>query len=248
MTPQEWIEKSKKPIWADTPFDGNAELRKAAEWIAECEKWDEGEQLLNEKALAQSQIEHRRSSMQIAPTLPMGVEDWMMLVARKQGRDENADEIAQLKEQLSQAKEERVVVPEWSVNDFALSCVAPGSYIDGDLRAIFRNAEAGYRLAASRAHSVPASRVLKDGEVAVDAAELAALRKFADGWSEFRSQFDDIQYHHSGMGCGIEDRGIHDRCAACEHGWECAMERVAERFPEIDTLDALRAQGKEGAT
>lgn len=100
----------------------------------------------------------------------------------------------------------------------------------------------GYRFAASRAHSVPSSRVLKDGEVAVGEAELAALREFADGWSEFRSQFDDIQYHHSGMGCGIEDRGIHDRYAACEHGWECAMERVAERFPEIDTLDALRTQ------
>lgn len=52
----------------------------------------------------------------------------------------------------------------------------------------------------------------------------------------------------AGMGCGIEDRGIHDRYAACEHGWECAMERVAERFPEIDTLDALRAQKEGGAT
>lgn len=93
-----------------------------------------------------------------------------------------------------------------------------------------------------RPSSVPSSRVLKDGEVAARESELAALREFADGWSEFRSQFDDIQYHHSGMGCGIEDRGITDRYAACEHGWDCAMERVAERFPEIDTLDALRSQ------
>ncbi len=77
---------------------------------------------------------------------------------------------------------------------------------------------------------------------------MAGLREFADGWSEFRSQFDDIQYHHSGMGCGIEDRGITDRYAACEHGWDCAMERVAERFPEIDTLDALRSQKEGGAT
>ncbi len=82
----------------------------------------------------------------------------------------------------------------------------------------------------------------------VSRAELAGLREFADGWSEFRSQFDDIQYHHSGMGCGIEDRGITDRYAACEHGWDCAMERVAERFPEIDTLDALRSQKEGGAT
>lgn len=34
----------------------------------------------------------------------------------------------------------------------------------------------GYRFATSRAHSVPSSRVLNDGEVAVDARELAALR------------------------------------------------------------------------
>ena len=93
----------------------------------------------------------------------------------------------------------------------------------------------------------PSSRVLRDGEVAVDAKELQRLRDFADGWNSFREQFDDIVYHHQGMGCGIEDRGIHDRYLACEHGWESAMERVAERFPEIDTLDALRAQGKEGA-
>ena len=108
--------------------------------------------------------------------------------------------------------------------------------------------ECGYRFNTYCMCSVPSSRVLKDGEVAVGETELAALREFADGWSEFRSQFDDIQYHHSGMGCGIEDRGITDRYTACEHGWDCAMERVAERFPEIDTLDALRAQKEGGAT
>ena len=89
---------------------------------------------------------------------------------------------------------------------------------------------------------VPSSRVLRDGEVAVDARELQGLRDFADGWNSFREQFDDIAYHYQGMGCGIEDRGIHDRYQACEYGWESAMERVAERFPEIDTLDALRSQ------
>jgi len=52
----------------------------------------------------------------------------------------------------------RVVVPE----------LAP----DGMSTAAFVE---GYRLAASRAHSVPSSRVLKDGEVAVDAEEWAAM-------------------------------------------------------------------------
>lgn len=90
--------------------------------------------------------------------------------------------------------------------------------------------------------SVSRLRTIGPGEVVVDAAELAGLRAFADGWSSFRDQFNDIPYHYQGMGCGIEDRGITDRYAACEHGWDCAMERVAERFPEIDTLDALRSQ------
>jgi len=34
------------------------------------------------------------------------------------------------------------------------------------------------------------------------------------------------EYHHSGMGCGLEDRNIQDRYEAMEHGWERAMERV----------------------
>lgn len=131
------------------------EIRKASAWIVDCEKWDSGTQLLNEKAVAQARIEHRRSSMQVSPTLPPSIEAWMMLVARRQGRDESAEEIARLR-----AEAGRVVVPE----------LAP----DGMSTAAFVD---GYRFAASRAHSVPSSRVLKDGEVAVDAGELAALRK-----------------------------------------------------------------------
>ena len=33
-------------------------------------------------------------------------------------------------------------------------------------------------------------------------------------------------YHHQGMGCGLEDSSITDRYEAMEHGWERAMERV----------------------
>lgn len=51
-------------------------------------------------------------------------------------------------------------------------------------------------------------------------------------WELFRAQFSDLSYHHSGMGCGIEDRGITDRYEACEHGWDCAMDRVVECIPE----------------
>lgn len=34
------------------------------------------------------------------------------------------------------------------------------------------------------------------------------------------------EYHYTGMGCGIEDRGITDRYDAMYYGWECAMDRV----------------------
>lgn len=37
---------------------------------------------------------------------------------------------------------------------------------------------------------------------------------------------DGPEYHYTGMGCGIEDRGITDRYDAMHYGWECAMERV----------------------
>ena len=61
------------------------------------------------------------------------------------------------------------------------------------------------------------------------AAELEARNA---EWETFRAMFSDLSYHHQGMGCGIEDRGIHDRYQASEHGWDCAMERVAELIPE----------------
>lgn len=34
------------------------------------------------------------------------------------------------------------------------------------------------------------------------------------------------EYHHQGMGCGLEDRCITDRYEAMEHGWDSAVERV----------------------
>jgi hypothetical protein len=48
--------------------------------------------------------------------------------------------------------------------------------------------------------------------------EIAKLRGQLAEWQTFRDTFVDLSYHHAGMGCGIEDRGITDRYAACEHG------------------------------
>ena len=69
-------------------------------------------------------------------------------------------------------------------------------------------------------------------DLAARDAEIAKLRGKLAEWQTFRDMFADLSYHHSGMGCGIEDRGITDRYAACEHGWDCAMERVTECIPE----------------
>lgn len=40
------------------------------------------------------------------------------------------------------------------------------------------------------------------------------------------------EYHYSGMGCGLEDWGIHDRYDAMRYGWDCAVERCAEAIPD----------------
>lgn len=47
---------------------------------------------------------------------------------------------------------------------------------------------------------------------------------------------DEPEYHQQGMGCGLEDRSIHDRYDAMQYGWDCAIERfheIFDGFPEI---------------
>src|SRR6185369_3101856 len=56
---------------------------------------------------------------------------------------------------------------------------------------------------------------------------LATLQREADP-----VVIDWPEYNHEAMGCGLEDRGITDRYEAMHHGWECALERFAERIPE----------------
>jgi hypothetical protein len=61
-----------------------------------------------------------------------------------------------------------------------------------------------------------------------------ALEARLKEWEAFREEFQSIEYHSQGMGCGIEDRGITDRYEACAHGWDQAMDRVAEIMPEVE--------------
>jgi len=64
-------------------------------------------------------------------------------------------------------------------------------------------------------------RLNKDKEVAK-----AAVEKFKKELIEDCP--DQSNYHHQGMGCGLEDKGITDRYDAMYHGYECAMEEVHE--------------------
>lgn len=81
-----------------------------------------------------------------------------------------------------------------------------------------------YENAASRANSVPASRVLKDGEVAVDAAEWEAMCSL--GFNPEPCRFD----HHG-------------YCQ--EHNW---FSEKPCPTAILQKMYALRTQGKEGAT
>lgn len=64
-------------------------------------------------------------------------------------------------------------------------------------------------------------------------AEIESLRAKLDALEKQEPvEIDWPDYHSQGMGCGLEDRGIRDRYEAMRHGWDQAIERVAERLPE----------------
>lgn len=72
-------------------------------------------------------------------------------------------------------------------------------------------------------------------KVAALAAENVALKKIFDSVTDLGNE---PQYHPEGMGCGLEDRGITDRYAAMEYGWDAAMERVyGEVIPSADEIE-----------
>lgn len=244
MTPQEWMDEAHHPhVGVDGERDGEEFRYHLHEFV------EEGTQHLAaaleavaamSPACLRCQSSHCCSVRDDSAKVPLCVSDpedslplWMPWTnADVQARvdpiyaqvDALRGEVSRLQAQLSQVQAERVVVPAWSANDFARECVSPGSYIDRDLRAVFRNAEVGYRFAASRAHSVPSSRVLKDGEVAVDAAEWEAMCDIG---------FDPEP-------CRLDHHGY---CQ--EHNW---FRENPCPTAILQNLYALRAQGKEGAT
>lgn len=96
--------------------------------------------------------------------------------------------------------------------------------------AMVRRAEDAEQLATARGHTIRSlQRELSAVKVERDA--LAAKLKELEGQEPFELNWPE--YHHNGMGCGLEDRGITDRYEAMRHGWESALERVDEVLPEV---------------
>jgi hypothetical protein len=90
------------------------------------------------------------------------------------------------------------------------------------------------------------SNATLQSEIAFLKGELERLEK---ALREARECLDgQPEYHHSGMGCGLEDRNIRDRYQAMEHGWECAMDRVYGEHINgaVELIDAALQTGGPG--
>ncbi|MCP1273222.1 hypothetical protein NKW43_05925 [Gluconobacter albidus] len=64
-------------------------------------------------------------------------------------------------------------------------------------------------------------------QVLAEARGAAEAVKAGERW-----YFSPPEYHPQGMGCGLEDRGIHDRYRAMEYGWDEAVEMCSDLSPE----------------
>jgi hypothetical protein len=59
-------------------------------------------------------------------------------------------------------------------------------------------------------------------------------------------EIDWPELHSQALGCGVEDRNIHDRYEAAEYGWQDGVDRAAERVPEeIFTADQMREYARD---
>ena len=63
------------------------------------------------------------------------------------------------------------------------------------------------------------------------AIEAAVLKRMSEQSEPIEIEYPD--YSYQGMGCGLEDRGITDRYEAMRYGWDCAIDAMAERIPDI---------------
>ena len=55
-------------------------------------------------------------------------------------------------------------------------------------------------------------------------------------------EIDWPEFHSQALGCGVEDRGLHNRYECAEYGWQDGVDKCAERVPEqIFDADQMRA-------
>lgn len=55
-------------------------------------------------------------------------------------------------------------------------------------------------------------------------------------------EIDWPELHSQALGCGVEDRGLHNRYECAEYGWQDGVDKCAERVPEqIFDADQMRA-------
>jgi len=58
-------------------------------------------------------------------------------------------------------------------------------------------------------------------------------------------EIDWSELHSSALGCGVEDRGLHDRYECAEYGWQDGVDKAAACVPdEIYDADKMRAYGQ----
>ena len=58
-------------------------------------------------------------------------------------------------------------------------------------------------------------------------------------------EIDWPELHSSALGCGVEDRGLHDRYECAEYGWQDGVDKAAVCVPdEIYDADQMRAYGQ----
>jgi len=72
------------------------------------------------------------------------------------------------------------------------------------------------------------AKPVSDAEKAI--LDLRQAIELAEKAEPFEIEWPD--YHPEAMGAGLEDRGITDKYEAIRHGWDQALEHVAERIPE----------------
>ena len=85
-----------------------------------------------------------------------------------------------------------------------------------------------HALAAGQATAAPAQPAAQQG-----VAYAALPEPLEIDWPELHSQ---------ALGCGVEDRGLHNRYECAEYGWQDGVDKCAERVPEqIFDADQMRA-------